>query len=497
MHSIRGHLHIFSLKATEDGDMSGPWDSLTSYLENLTDTDVTLQHNISIDDLIGNVDRTKFYRYNGSLTTPSCSEAVVWTVFHEPINVNKKLMHIVNKRKDLSLEDAVKTPNGLAVLGFFIEAPAPSSSTSDMEAWRKLTNYLSSIQNISSEVEVTEEISIDDLLGNVDRTAYYRYNGSLTTPNCNEVVVWTIFKESVKVDENLMLLFPTKAGYQDVFRPAQSLRGRTIYASKSAASAPGPIILFLLLSYDTTWPVISTKYCNGSRQSPIDIVSSSATADSNLTAFTFQNFNSTTAMKKMENTGKTIKVTFNSGVGVSGGGLSEAYDSLQFHLHWGNGSSVPGSEHTVDGKRYPMEVASGDTTGQPESWHTLTSYLSNITESGQSVSIASGISLDDLLTGVDRTKYFRYLGSLTTPACNEAVVWTVFKEPIKVSKNLIDLFSTTVHITNSSSPLMTNVFRNIQPAQAVTTQAESSSSSTSKTCYSLGLMALSLALGRN
>lgn len=30
-------------------------------------------------------------------------------------------MHIVNKRKDLTLEDAIKTPNGLAVLGFFIE----------------------------------------------------------------------------------------------------------------------------------------------------------------------------------------------------------------------------------------------------------------------------------------------------------------------------------------------------------------------------------------
>lgn len=30
-------------------------------------------------------------------------------------------MHIVNKRKDLDLNEAVKTPNGLAVLGFFIE----------------------------------------------------------------------------------------------------------------------------------------------------------------------------------------------------------------------------------------------------------------------------------------------------------------------------------------------------------------------------------------
>lgn len=62
--------------------------------------------------------------------------------------------------------------------------------------------------NVGSEVEVTEEISIDDLLGNVDRTAYYRYNGSLTTPNCNEAVVWTVFKESVKVDKNLVCATP-------------------------------------------------------------------------------------------------------------------------------------------------------------------------------------------------------------------------------------------------------------------------------------------------
>lgn len=30
-------------------------------------------------------------------------------------------MHIVNKRKDLNLTDAIKTPDGLAVLGFLIE----------------------------------------------------------------------------------------------------------------------------------------------------------------------------------------------------------------------------------------------------------------------------------------------------------------------------------------------------------------------------------------
>nr|XP_020461748.1 carbonic anhydrase 4-like [Monopterus albus] len=234
------------------------------------------------------------------------------------------------------------------------------------------------------------------------------------------------------------------------------------------------------------------------------------------------------ALKTILNTGETVRVTIGSGVRVSGGGLSEAYDSLQFHLHWGNGSSVPGSEHTVDGKRYAMElhivnskssynqnttlavadstgiaalgffieVMPGNATGQPAAWRNLTSYLANITQRGESTLMAPGISLDDLLVGVNRTKYYRYLGSLTTPMCNEAVVWTVFKDPIQVSKDLIDLFSTTVHITNSSSPFVTNVYRDIQPAQPVTTQP-SSSSSTFTSCYSVLLMALSLVLGRS
>jgi len=41
---------------------------------------------------------------------------------------------------------------------------------------------------------------------------------------------------------------------------------------------------------------------------------------------------------------------------VQGGDLPGVYNTKQFHLHWGNGSSSPGSEHTVDGKQYLMEV---------------------------------------------------------------------------------------------------------------------------------------------
>uniref|UniRef100_A0A3Q2X0Y4 Carbonic anhydrase 4-like n=1 Tax=Haplochromis burtoni TaxID=8153 RepID=A0A3Q2X0Y4_HAPBU len=225
---------------------------------------------------------------------------------------------------------------------------------------------------------------------------------------------------------------------------------------------------------DTTWPTIFPEYCNGTRQSPIDIVSASATPNANLTEFTFVKYDDTSAMTSMTNTGDTGEHRDALIFSISGGDLSEQYDSLQFHLHWGNGSSVPGSEHTVDGKRYPMEV------------HIFFLVILN-------VSIAAGFSLDDLLVGVDRTKYYRYLGSLTTPACQEAVVWTVFKEPIKVSKDLIDLFSTTLHFNDSSSPIMINVYRSLQPAQKVWTQSIKASAST--TCFSLSLLLLSLVLG--
>lgn len=43
---------------------------------------------------------------------------------------------------------------------------------------------------------------------------------------------------------------------------------------------------------------------------------------------------------------------------ISGGGLSTTYKAVQFHLHWGSNGG-PGSEHTIDGEQYPMEVNCG------------------------------------------------------------------------------------------------------------------------------------------
>lgn len=237
---------------------------------------------------------------------------------------------------------------------------------------------------------------------------------------------------------------------------------------------------------EVTWPIIAEKYCNGTRQSPINIVTANVKANANLTSFTYIGYNDSTALTAIRNTGTSIQVTLDQRkMRVAGGDLPGRFASTEFHLHWGNGSAMPGSEHTVNGKQFPMElhivnkpvrntsdslavlgvfIEASNETGKPESWKTLTSYLPRIVNAGDKANLFGNFSMEDLLSGVDRTKYYRYLGSLTTPNCNEGVIWTVFKDPIRVSRDLIDLFSTTVYINKSSnSPLMTNIFRSVQP----------------------------------
>ncbi|KAK7123106.1 hypothetical protein R3I94_020027 [Phoxinus phoxinus] len=264
----------------------------------------------------------------------------------------------------------------------------------------------------------------------------------------------------------------------------------------------------------TTWSQIAPQYCNGSMQSPINIVTTSVQGNPNLTSFNFTGFDDNSTFMSIANSGDSVVVNLDDDkMAVQGGDLPGLYNTKQFHLHWGNGSTSPGSEHTVDGKQYPMELhivnvhskyngsvaaalAANDSTGlavlgffiegtneknKTKSWDILTSFLTQIPSSGNTtIDIMNKITMDSLLEGVNRTKYYRYQGSLTTPNCNEVVIWTVFKDPIKVSQDLINRFSTTTFFKASPSVLMTNNFRGVLPlnGRVVTSQPSPSSAST-------------------
>ena len=54
----------------------------------------------------------------------------------------------------------------------------------------------------------------------------------------------------------------------------------------------------------------------------------------------------------------SVVLQVGGGMAVSGGGLPDVYHTIQLHFHWG-GPATNGSEHTVDRRRYPMEVQYG------------------------------------------------------------------------------------------------------------------------------------------
>ena len=54
------------------------------------------------------------------------------------------------------------------------------------------------------------------------------------------------------------------------------------------------------------------------------------------------------------------------------------------------------------------------------------------------------VALADLLP--IGSKFYRYYGSLTTPNCNEVVVWTVFMKPLHIGKQQVRVIFRLVYL---------------------------------------------------
>merc|ERR1711976_577371 len=68
----------------------------------------------------------------------------------------------------------------------------------------------------------------------------------------------------------------------------------------------------------------------------------------------------------------------------------------------------------------------------------LTDQFANISHSGDSVDLDSfdpGCLLPE-----DKTRFWTYPGSLTTPPCYESVTWVLFREPVEVSEAQLNQF---------------------------------------------------------
>jgi len=137
-------------------------------------------------------------------------------------------MHIVHKKVGLTVEEALGTSDGLAVVGQMFQI-----SDEDNEVLTPLIESLAYIENFDDNFDMNNSsLQVQDLLPSPNGE-YANYNGSLTTPGCNEAVQWILFKEPIQISASQMeafraLLDAAEEPMVDNYRPTQPLNGRQI-----------------------------------------------------------------------------------------------------------------------------------------------------------------------------------------------------------------------------------------------------------------------------
>jgi carbonic anhydrase len=238
----------------------------------------------------------------------------------------------------------------------------------------------------------------------------------------------------------------------------------------------------------------SNPACGGHRQSPIDINPTSTAFSDSIGKFKFIGYDRTSENYTflLHNNGHTVQLDIKSGdIWIKGAALPDTYKLVQIHVHWGATNNY-GSEHTINKKTFPVEIhfvhfnnrkysnvsAAADKPGglavigvfgQVDKVAFPNEALQNIIDKFTSVRYAHDhttiepFELGGLLPS-EPNDFYRYQGSLTTPPCYESVIWTVLKNPLKISPIQLNAFRTLSHNANSmpDSQLADN-YRPTQP----------------------------------
>jgi len=133
------------------------------------------------------------------------------------------------KYKDLGAAVDSKKTDALAVFGFMLAkgtASTPEHAVTKQMIDAK-TNYVDG-KEFEMEIPATTKLA----------EGYYRYNGGLTTPTCNELVTWTVFKnvQYISVAQYYAIMGWKDGNLRGNDRKVQPMNGRSLTFYKSSAS---------------------------------------------------------------------------------------------------------------------------------------------------------------------------------------------------------------------------------------------------------------------
>ena len=216
-------------------------------------------------------------------------------------------------------------------------------------------------------------------------------------------------------------------------------------AAAVAAATPPPQRISNVWSYEgengpAYWGKINPAWAkcgDGNRQSPIDIRDGMKVELEQIT------FDYHPSSFNVTDNGKTVQVMVGGGNFITVN--NRMYELIQFHFH-------RPSEERINGKGYEMVLHLVHKDGEGR-----IAMLALLLERGkpqpviQTVwnnlplekleTLAPSTVLDPMELLPARRDYFTFMGSMTTPPCQEGVLWLVMKEPVQASPAQMALFS--------------------------------------------------------
>ncbi|XP_031613419.1 receptor-type tyrosine-protein phosphatase gamma [Oreochromis aureus] len=207
--------------------------------------------------------------------------------------------------------------------------------------------------------------------------------------------------------------------------------------------------------------------CAGNNQSPVDIADEQAQISQEYLKLELDKFNTESSNQTtMKNTGKTVAILLKDEYFVAGAGLPGRFKAEKMEFHWGQSNGSAGSEHSINGRRFPVEMQiylynpdDFDSLSAAIKERRIVAAMAIFFELGQKDNpavdpIIQGLKgvvhheketylrsfvLRDLLpSSVD--SYYRYTGSLTTPPCSKVVEWIIFSRPVYLSHSQLEAF---------------------------------------------------------
>lgn len=332
---------------------------------------------------------------------------------------------------------------GLAVVGVMLVEGAENPA---------FTSVLDNMPSTETEATTIPEAIVNALELLPAEQSYYRLNGSLTTPHCDEGVKWHVMEHPVELSAAQIAQFT--AIFDNNYRPTQPMGEREFIVTAEASAEHAIHWAYEGEGGPENWAELDAAYeaCGaGVEQSPINIAAEAPLNSGNL-HFDYQE----TAVNIFNN-GHTIQVNYDEGSSVAIDG--ETYQLIQLHFHGP-------SEHTLAGSSADMEMhlvhadADGNLavvgammmTGAENPAYAA--IFDNIPAEMGDPQTVDGVSINaaDLLPA-DRS-YYRYDGSLTTPPCSEGVKWHVLSQPVELSADQMAAFTAVVEPNNRPVQLL-------------------------------------------